>query len=160
MSETQTHCSHRFIITTASAGTTGCRKRVKWRRGVERGQDKRDEGREKRQIGYYSWPKSGQKLLFEFVRPRKQIKPRTLIFPLYGTVDISWLKTVTKALCSTYSASTTIQIGQMIIIIIRADLGWNWFYSRAATGNFYLNCCIGEKVNNSSATWSYLAIGS
>jgi len=72
MSDTQTHCSHRFIIATASAGTTGHRKRVNWIGGVERGQEKRDEGRGKRQIGYYSGPKSGQKHLFESVQLGKQ----------------------------------------------------------------------------------------
>lgn len=40
MSDTQTHCSHRFIIAAASAGATGHRKRVNWRRG----QAERDEG--------------------------------------------------------------------------------------------------------------------
>lgn len=43
MSGAQTHCSHRFIIATASAGATGHRKRVNGRRGVERGQTEKDE---------------------------------------------------------------------------------------------------------------------
>lgn len=41
MSDTQTHCSHRFIIAAASAGTTGHRKRLNWRKGA-----RTEEGRQ------------------------------------------------------------------------------------------------------------------
>jgi len=45
MSDTQTHCSQRFIIAAASAGTTGRRNQVEWR--ADRGRGVREEGEDK-----------------------------------------------------------------------------------------------------------------
>lgn len=109
MSDTQTHCSHRFIIAAASAGTTGRRKRVNWRRGVERGQEKRDEGRGERQIGHYSWPKFWPKAAVRFCSAPKanSVVSGAPVFPLRGTVHVSRLsQTVAHAACTSHSGST------------------------------------------------------
>lgn len=70
MSDTQTHCGHRFIIVVASGGTSGHRKLV-MRSGVRAGRE-RDEGREERQTCYYICPKSEQKLLMKPVQLLQQ----------------------------------------------------------------------------------------
>lgn len=61
------------------------------RSGARTGEERRGKRGQTKQIGYYSWPKAPVRT--RSAAKENHVMPRTLIFPLYSIVNISWLRT-------------------------------------------------------------------